>query len=73
MPPMDIIEMPAADIMGRVVGGQVAVMMTSAPLVRPEAPMPETVLPPMIWLLDRERAETKFPSSKMRKNAMKVY
>ena len=70
---MAIIEMPAADTMGRILGGHVAVMITSAPLVRPEAPMPETALPLMIWLLDRARAETMFPSSKIRKKATKVY
>jgi len=70
---MAIIEMPAEDTMGRTLGGQAAVMMTSAPLVRPEAPMPEVVLPPIIWLLDRARAEIKFPSSKIRKKATKVY
>jgi hypothetical protein len=48
MPPIAIIEMPTADTIGRIVGEHVAVIITSAPFVRPEAPMPETVLPAMI-------------------------
>jgi len=73
MPPIAIIEIPAADAMGRTAGGHAAVMMTRAPFVRPDAPIPDTVLPPMIWPLDCARAEMRFPSSKMTKNATKVY
>jgi hypothetical protein len=73
MPPIAIIEMLAADTIGRTLGAHVAVMITSAPFVSPEAPMPDTVLPPMICALDCARAEIRLPNSNMTKKDRKVY
>jgi hypothetical protein len=66
-------EIPAAEIIGRIFGGHVAVIITSAPLFSPDAPTPDTARPAIIWLLDCAVAEITFPSSKMRKKAPNVY
>ena len=63
--PMNSIEIPKDVRSGLSLGGDEAVIITSAPLVNPAPPTPATALAAMNILLVVEMAQIRLPSSKI--------